>query len=251
MPHRFAKRHLLFGAALLAAAGGLLLWRVPGVAPGASQVKPGPRRPIARQVETGVREVYPYSVVPGGVFNPLEAIAAAEGDAVVARHYDGVALAALRPVVLAQPRQAHVSYRKGGKIYWTRQPVTIRAGEAILTDGNEKIRARCGNRISDVAREPVAAAEPTADITTETSGPDVAIVATPEELADRYGIPNPGRRALVASFGRLEPEQETSWWPPIPGFVGVLLPGGGGGQSGGAGGGNGTGAAGVSAGGTG
>ena len=41
-----------------------------------------------------------------------------------------------------------MSYRIGDTIYWTKKPLRLRRGEAILTDGVTEIRARCGNCLS-------------------------------------------------------------------------------------------------------
>jgi hypothetical protein len=49
----------------------------------------------------------------------------------------------------------YVSYRKGDDIYWTARKVMLQAGETLLTDGRNEMRARCANRISDVPRSPV------------------------------------------------------------------------------------------------
>ena len=57
---------------------------------------------------------------------------------------------------------AYVSYRIGDRVFWTRKPVRIPAGETLLTDGETEIRARCGNAVSDLAREPVSDVEPMA-----------------------------------------------------------------------------------------
>jgi hypothetical protein len=49
----------------------------------------------------------------------------------------------------------YVSYRKGEQVYWTARKVTLAEGESILSDGQNDIRARCGNRISDTPQLPV------------------------------------------------------------------------------------------------
>ena len=52
-----------------------------------------------------------------------------------------------------------MSYRIGNQVFWTKRKVALRAGEAILTDGRSKIRARCGNCISDTPMQPTLQAE--------------------------------------------------------------------------------------------
>ena len=53
-----------------------------------------------------------------------------------------------------------MSYRVGARVYWTRERVWLKAGETVLTDGATVIRARCGNCVSDVKQENVAAVDP-------------------------------------------------------------------------------------------
>jgi hypothetical protein len=49
----------------------------------------------------------------------------------------------------------------GARVFWTANRVWLREGEPLLTDGRRHIRARCGNRISDVPLQPVSPLEPT------------------------------------------------------------------------------------------
>jgi hypothetical protein len=101
------------------------------------------------------RPVFPYSVVPGGVEDSDEAADWTARDSVVAAHYSDVRIAKLRREPVLADRMVHVSYRSGNQVYWTSKKVRLRTGEAILTDGKEELRARCGNRISETARTPV------------------------------------------------------------------------------------------------
>ena len=106
------------------------------------------------------RPRYPYSVIPGGVYSESEMRGAMRSDAVAAKHYAGFFQGRVHPTVLSQPLLRYVSFRKNEQIYWTRKPVTLRAGETLLTDGNRFARARCGNQISETPRLPVLAEEP-------------------------------------------------------------------------------------------
>ena len=106
------------------------------------------------------RPIFNGSVVAGGVYSPDELRAAIARDPVVAHHYRGTDLDEMRAVTLTAGRAAHVSYRTGDRVYWTRGRVWLKAGETVLTDGTTVIRARCGNCVSDVKQEDVAAVEP-------------------------------------------------------------------------------------------
>ncbi len=47
------------------------------------------------------------------------------------------------------PRKlVYVSYRIGNKVFWTKHKLALRKGEAMLSDGTNMARTRCGNRIS-------------------------------------------------------------------------------------------------------
>jgi hypothetical protein len=106
------------------------------------------------------RPQFRHSVVMGGVYDRADVAQAVRTDAVVDAHYRDIDVQNLEPDVVSAPRQAYVSYRIGHRVYWTRKPVTIRAGETVLSDGVSAIRARCGNRISDAPMEPTSAVEP-------------------------------------------------------------------------------------------
>jgi len=152
-------------------------------------------RPVAATVaamdapsaHAGARRVYPFSIVPGGVSGREEVVRMLQTDQVVAQHYAGLQAARLARVTVSKPRAVYVSYRKGDKVYWTAQKVTLAKGETLLTDGSNEIRGRCGNRISDTARLPVEANGPTMAMLDAATDPDA------DEAADR------GRHASASS----------------------------------------------------
>jgi hypothetical protein len=109
-----------------------------------------------------VKRVYPYSIVPGGVDSRADLEHQVATDHVVAEHYASFDIKKAYAVTVARARAVHVSYRKGGKVYWTARKVMLVEGETLLSDGTSEIRGRCGNRISDTARLPVAPGEPSA-----------------------------------------------------------------------------------------
>ena len=101
-----------------------------------------------KKVGATSRPVYRYSVVPGGVRTPNDLIAAMASDSAVAEHYATVNKAMLTTGRLNAPLQAHVSYRIGDRVYWTKKKLTLQPGEQVLTDGQTLVRGRCGNKIS-------------------------------------------------------------------------------------------------------
>jgi hypothetical protein len=94
------------------------------------------------------REVYPYSVIPGGVRTPQELRDASDRDGVVGTHYAGFNFDKARVIQVKQAKLVYVSYRIGGKIFWTRKRLTLHVGEKLITDGRTTARTRCGNQVS-------------------------------------------------------------------------------------------------------
>ena len=128
-----------------------------------------------------------------------ELVKAAADDPSVADHYHDIALAAMHVELVDGPRAAYMSYRKGGRIFWTKNKLPLHPGERILTDGEDAVRARCGNRLSDVPMQPTSEVEPAAE---ELERPE----APPDTLA-----------ADARSFGPLSAG---------PGFLGLFGPAG-------------------------
>jgi len=141
------------------------------------------------------RRVYPYSVIPGGVYSKAELQAALDSDAIVTRHYASFRWASARPVELTAGRRAYVSYRMGDSIYWTRRPVRLAKGEMLLSDGESAVRARCGNRISQTPRQPTNPAEPS-QVETESAEADESPL--PETQSQPYADLAYPASALVA-----------------------------------------------------
>ncbi|MCX6598312.1 MAG: PEP-CTERM sorting domain-containing protein [Acidobacteria bacterium] len=105
------------------------------------------------------RPVYRHSVLPGGAQSGAEVKQKLAQDAPAAAHYRGIDPDRLKPVQLTQDRRAYVSYRVGQKIYWTRKPQLLKAGELVLTDGKQTVRTRCGNRLEDEPQDEVQSAD--------------------------------------------------------------------------------------------
>ena len=54
----------------------------------------------------------------------------------------------------------YVSYRLGDRVFWTAKTLKLAKGEAVITDGVNEARARCGNRLSPTPVEPVSPEQP-------------------------------------------------------------------------------------------
>jgi hypothetical protein len=185
------------------------------------------------------RPVFPYSVIAGGAESSQELRGAVAADPVVAQHYADFDIAKARRVTLDAPKLMYVSYRIGNKVFWTKHKLALRKGEAMLSDGRNMARTRCGNRVSVLPVRPNAPAEPTSS---ELDGPEVPAIASSPYLA-AYSAPVP---ALYSGPIQSPGGPGASFVPvarffPLPGGGGIVgnksssapPPGGGGGGGGG------------------
>jgi hypothetical protein len=165
-----------------------------------------------------LRAVYPYSVIAGGALSAQELREAMAADPVVAQHYADFDITKARRVTLDAPKLVYVSYRIGNKVFWTKHKLALRKGEAMLSDGSNMARTRCGNRISVLPVRPNALAEPTSS---ELDGPEFPAIASSPYLA-AYSAPMP---ALVSGPIQSPGGPGAAFVPVAPFFP---LPGGGG-----------------------
>ena len=93
------------------------------LAAAAAQLPVGQKKPA--------RIVYQYSVVPGGVQSVSELAAAVAHDPDVALHYSRLNFRRAHVVRLTQNEKFYISYRRHGRILWTKKPHLIRAGEEV------------------------------------------------------------------------------------------------------------------------
>jgi hypothetical protein len=104
--------------------------------------------------------VYPYSVVPGGVWSPSELEKSAASDPVVSLHYRNFDFHRARVVLVTEDKSVFVSYRMANKIFWTKKKVHLHRGEKLITDGKITARARCANQVSETAHNQTSPEEP-------------------------------------------------------------------------------------------
>jgi len=123
---------------------------------------------------------YPYSVIPGGASDAYQLRNAVAQDPTVRAHYANFVVASARVERLQKTQAFYVSYRIGNDIFWTKNAVTIRAGETVLSDGANIARTRCGNRLSTVPVAPNAKNEPaSAAMEIADGGVELASIETP------------------------------------------------------------------------
>ena len=170
------------------------------------------------KVSAESRPVYRYSVIPGGVRTPEELIETMARDSAVADHYAGLDKAKLTSGRLTAPLQAHVSYRIGDRIYWTKQKVTVQAGEQVLTDGKKLVRGRCGNNISVAPLLPTLDNEPKPDVFDSIVSPLVPNSVVKLDPAHSYFTPEGLKTPQGAGAGmRSGPPVGGAFGPPVVG----------------------------------
>ena len=117
------------------------------------------------------RQIFPFSVIPGGLLDERELADSMAKDDVVRKHYGDLQPDRMWFTRTKQSMTAYVSYRKDVDVRWTSHPVTIPANELVLTDGKHLVRARCGNRIEVKKPEPL----PAQVIPPDIPPPDIAM----------------------------------------------------------------------------
>ena len=192
--------------------------------PASGQSAVAPIWPLASVLETSEsekhRNVFPYSIIPGGVESSQELKKAVLTDPIVAQHYSDFDLTKVRRVTLSTPQLMYVSYRIGNNVFWTKRKLTLPKGETMLTDGHAMARTRCGNRVSALAVMPTSPQQPLSeDFDTPEFPPSIS---TPYLAA--YSAPPP---ALWSSTGAQAHASPVSSFTPLAPFF--PLPGGGGG----------------------
>lgn len=152
---------------------------------------PTPLHADVTETITDAHPVYPYSVVLGGVHS-REDLVKAVADPIVADHYSALDIQRVSVRTLSAPQQAYMSYRVGNRVFWTKNKITMPAGEQVLSDGKTSVRARCGNGISEVAMLPTVDAEPPASEFDRAMAPEPepeAVLARNEEPGYLSGGP--------------------------------------------------------------
>ena len=134
------------------------------------------------------RDVYAYSVVPGGVVGPDDLRRAAQHDYVVWQHYARFQYEHARLTRATQAREVYLSYRLRDRIFWTHKKVRLHLGELLLTDGKITARARCGNQVSETPKPEVSEEEPAEDVFDK---PVAALAPMPPPLPIRSSLVPP------------------------------------------------------------
>jgi hypothetical protein len=183
-------------------------------------------------IGSAIQAEYPFSLIPGGVASDEEFEEARVADPLLQEHYAEVGF--LRPAFLLEDRWLYASYRQGDSIFWTNSRICVRAGEAVFADrSGNMVRGRCGNRLSETARLPVAFVQPAEAVfeTPEISFVEPAVLPHDprDDLASVLFSPFPPLEAPSIGIGsgntprtaRIEPPE---WPPDEPGIPGTPIP---------------------------
>jgi hypothetical protein len=191
----------------------------------AAKSSPAPRETLAAEADNpakSTRPVYAYSLVPGGIQNVAELRSAMVRDSVIFAEYSTFHLERARVVRLDTARRAHVAYRIGDRVYWTKRKVTLEKGETVITDGVQTARTKCGNLISEDVLGAVSPKEPTEQALNTPLEP----MQAPNDLESDNRFPgldgppsaNPAPRPYDA------PPSSNPWTEPGPGTVFIFPP---------------------------
>jgi hypothetical protein len=185
-------------------------------APHETELGPGPwgayprsDAPIALPASATItmpRPVFRHSIIPGGAYTRSELQQAALRNPEIADHYRNVPIERMVPAKLSRDGEYYVSYKKDGAVYWTSYKLRLPQGEPVMTDGAETIRARCGNRLSEVPQHPRLPAP----------------LEPPEMEFARVEVPT------LPATPVIQPPGSTSWLPVIIPWIPLLVSTGGG-----------------------
>lgn len=117
-----------------------------------------------KRLPDATSDVYPYSVIPGGVYDADDLQRVARHDRLVWQHYANFQFQHARLVRATEAREVYLSYRLRNHIYWTRKRMRLHPGELLLTDGKITARTRCGNQVSEEPKADVSEEEPAEDV---------------------------------------------------------------------------------------
>lgn len=180
------------------------------------------------EASSGPGTVFRHSVIPGGVQTGAQLQAAIDSDPVVAEHHADVTPSRMRPETLSADRLVYMSYRKGDEVYWTRRKVLLRRGEKVLSDGENDIRARCGNGMSFEPMLPTEDAEPDPEEFEQVVSPPTLIASRTfvndtlrglsGEIRDSLLFPDPSGGLFVPPLGGTN-RPDTLWFVLDPGHL--------------------------------
>jgi hypothetical protein len=101
-----------------------------------------------------VRPAYPFSLIWRGVASVEEFCQKTQEDALLRYYTRSFSCGDAYSMTYSHDVNVYVSFLQGGKIWWTRKPMLVRAGTGVITDGSRKFLMRCGNEFSWIPMVP-------------------------------------------------------------------------------------------------
>jgi len=148
-------------AAIIGLAAALVLFLVAITIIGSVDMVPAPPLPVEPDLLTRhvnlTRHINPerfYGFIPGGVQAVGQFKRALGADAALAAQFPDFVWGNAHFETLKRSECVYIAYRKGDRFAWTNRCKMLYAGELILPDGKNRIRAVCGNKISAAPQVP-------------------------------------------------------------------------------------------------
>jgi len=120
-----------------------------------------------------------YSLIPGGISTLVEFRAAVAANSVLRARFADFNWDAAYITRTQNPMYVFVSFVKDGHLFWTKKPMLIPAGEAIITDGVHTILMRCGNEIAWTPQTPEQDTDTSLLATPEVPSFDIPMLGSP------------------------------------------------------------------------
>jgi hypothetical protein len=176
---------------------------------------------VDHTVSINVTEKAPYynfSVVPNGVDTIEHFCDAVANDPSIGEFNCGAA----HEGKMHQPEMLFMTFRKAGKVTWTRKPVLVKAGERIYTDGFHTYLARCANQIRFTPMEP----SQEVDTSTLEVPVEHATTAGVAPLPELPALPPTRNSVPVSSVGITQQSSSSSKWGIIAAVPVLIYHGG-------------------------
>ena len=122
-----------------------------------------------------------YSLIPGGISTLAEFRAAIAANSILRARFADFNWDAAYITRTQNPMYVFVSFVKDGHLFWTKKPMLIPAGEAIITDGVHTILMRCGNEIAWTPQTPEQDINTSLLATPEVPSFDISMLGPPIE----------------------------------------------------------------------
>jgi hypothetical protein len=184
------QRHVVYMAILTAIAICLLRFQMADRdAVVAAEITASSPAPVVRPASAPKKVVYNYSVIPGGEPNVADFCGQIQSDAA----FHGFNCNVAYETSLRSPISVFMTFKKNGRIYWTKHPVSVKAGELMYTDGHRSFLARCGNEIGFAPQQPTMEIDESllSEPTLPASPPVLALAPSGSSVAPGDFVPRP------------------------------------------------------------